>query len=58
MLVGGILAVYYDGYRRVVLERICEREEKTELLYQKKREMLQSVWLSKPALEKKLENQH
>jgi len=56
MFGGGIVFVYYDAYRRVLLERVCDREERSEVFKQKKLNMVQSVWLSPAAIDHKSEH--
>lgn len=44
--------VYYDAYRRKLTERLCEREEYGDLMYDQKLNMVQDVWLHEPAIKK------
>ena len=50
MFVGGILSVYFDWSRRVILEAACEYEERSESKMKAKSAMVQDIFLRKPSI--------
>lgn len=50
MTVGGICFMYYDWYRRLALESVCELEDRRDSTVQARKTMNQSPLLRDPKL--------
>ncbi|OMJ93179.1 hypothetical protein SteCoe_3870 [Stentor coeruleus] len=50
MIVGGLFAVYFDWYRRIILEDVCDYEETVQTRIHAKNLMEQEVFYREPAI--------